>query len=125
MLNTTQIIGYVASTGSVLAFGSQFYHSCKTKATAGLSLHRTIFDTGSLALWVAYATRVEDIPLLIATTAELFFSLCVCIVVFRNRNQGYTIKDFTPPSTPPRISFDGSTDEVVINIATKERRNSV
>ena len=78
MTDVSLIIGYVATTSSVAAFGSQFYYTIRTKTTAGLSLYRSVFDTLSLGLWVLYATRVEDIPLLIATTTELFLSLLVC-----------------------------------------------
>ena len=73
------IIGYLATSTSIIAFGSQFVHTIKTKSTEGLSLHRTVLDVVSLALWLSYAARSEDIPLLIATGCELVTSLCVCV----------------------------------------------
>lgn len=81
----TTIVGFIATSSSVLAFGSQFYHTLQSKSTIGLSVHRTIFDVISLALWVYYAARVEDNPLLIATALELFTSACVCIILFKKR----------------------------------------
>lgn len=118
-METTTIIGYVASSASVIAFSSQLHHTLKTRTTAGLSVRRTMFDVISLALWIYYAARVEDIPLLIATAVELFASVCVCIVIFKNQSWTMVaIKDFTPPPSPPAelksIIIDGP-----------ERRNSI
>jgi uncharacterized protein with PQ loop repeat len=118
-METTAIIGYVASSASVIAFSSQLHHTIKTRTTLGLSLRRTIFDVVSLALWIYYAARVEDIPLLIATTVELFASACVCIVLLKNRNWTLVaVKDFTPPPSPPA-------ELKSIVIERFERRNSV
>lgn len=118
-METTAIVGYVASSASVIAFGSQLHHTLKTRTTAGLSLCRTAFDVLSLALWIYYAARVEDIPLLIATAVELFASVCVCIVIFKNRSWSLVaIKDFTPPPSPP-----AELKSIIID--RFERRNSV
>ena len=118
-METTAIIGYVASSASVIAFSSQLHHTIKTQTTAGLSLRRTIFDVLSLALWIYYAARVEDIPLLIATTVELFAGICVCVVILRNHMWiQVSVKDFTPPPSPP-------SELKSIIIERFERRNSI
>ena len=78
------IIGYSAASVSMVAFGAQFIHTLRCGSIEGISLGRTCLDTVSLGLWVAYATRVEDIPLLIATGCELILSLCVCAVILRH-----------------------------------------
>ena len=83
----TEIIGYSAASISVIAFGAQFIHTLRCGSVEGLSLGRTVFDTVSLVLWVAYATRVEDIPLLIATGCELILCLCVCAIILRHHFQ--------------------------------------
>jgi len=82
------IIGYTASTASVLAFGFQFVHTLRCGTIEGISLSRTVFDTTSLSLWVVYATRTEDLPLLIACSCELFISACVCLVILRHHYYG-------------------------------------
>lgn len=105
------LVGYIASGTSIAAFGSQFFHILHHKTTDGVSLTRTFFDAISLALWVFYATRNEDIPLLIATSLELFTSCALCFVVIRHR-RGLNIMvkkitpSSTPPSTPPLVSED-------------------
>ena len=118
-METTTIIGYVASSASVIAFSSQLHHTIKTQTTAGLSLRRTIFDVLSLALWIYYAARVEDIPLLIATTIELVASVCVCIILFKKNNWTFIrVKELTPPPSPP-VELYG------VIVEKHERRNSV
>jgi len=69
------IIGYAAATTSVFAFGIQFVHTLRSGTTLGLSFSRTVLDSLSLLLWVVYATRIEDLPLLIATAFEFITSL--------------------------------------------------
>lgn len=116
------ILGYVASSTSLLAFGSQFMHTIRTKTTDGLSIQRTIFDSLSLALWVAYATRVEDIPLLIAVALELAASLGLIGAIVWNKREIYFFKkEVTPPSTPQqRLS-----EEHILVEVDLPRRNSV
>ena len=114
------IIGYLATSTSLTAFGSQFIHTIQTKTTNGLSLYRTVLDVVSLALWLSYAARSEDIPLLIATGCELVTSLCVCVLIFKNRSDTFvSVKDYTPPPSPPN-----EPKSVVIEVLP-ERRNSV
>ena len=118
-METTTLIGYVASSASVIAFGSQLHHTIKIQTTMGLSLRRTVFDVLSLALWILYATRVEDIPLLIATAIEFFASLCICIVIIKQKNGILVrVKEFTPPPSPP-----AELKSIIID--RPERRNSV
>ena len=116
----TGIIGFVATTTSVLAYGSQFYHTVKTKTTEGISIYRTIFDATSLGLWVYYAARTEDNPLLLATTFELICSLTIMILIVKNRNVRFAaVKDYTPPATPPH-----EPNFITLDI-TAGRRNSI
>jgi len=115
----TNVIGYIATSTSVIGFGSQVYHTYKTRTTAGMSLYRTCFDTLSLGLWVYYAARVNDNPLLIATAFECFLSMILLGFYVHHRNQGIAVKDYTPPPSPP--SEPGS----MIFEVKVERRNSV
>ena len=110
----THIIGYTASGVTIVAFGLQFLHTVQCGTIEGVSLPRTLLDTASLSIWVLYATRTEDIPLLIATSCELFLSFCICIVVMKH---AYTKKSCTKPP----ILLD--TPHVVIPI--QSRRNSI
>ena len=101
------LVGYIASGTSVAAFGSQFLHILRYKTTEGVSLTRTVFDAISLALWVFYATRNEDVPLLIATSLELVTSCALCFIVIRHRKGvALQIKKITPTSTPPCLTED-------------------
>jgi uncharacterized protein with PQ loop repeat len=126
----TTIVGFIATSSSVLAFGSQFYHTLQSKTTTGLSVHRTIFDVISLALWVYYAARVEDNPLLIATALELFTSACVCMIFFKKRKTAVLPLPlfekrygYSPPPSP--LSDPKSSSEDVSIVVTPSRRYSV
>jgi uncharacterized protein with PQ loop repeat len=88
---STTIIGYSAASVSMIAFGTQFVHTIRCGSIEGISVGRTVLDTVSLVLWVAYATRVEDIPLLIATGCELFLSVCVCAIILKHHTQKIVI----------------------------------
>ena len=79
------IIGYTAASVSVVAFGAQFVHTVRCGTVEGLSVSRAVLDAISLSLWVLYATRTEDHPLLIATSFELLLSICVCVVVMKHQ----------------------------------------
>lgn len=119
----TTIVGFAATSSSVLAFGSQFMHTLKSKTTNGLSLYRTFFDVISLALWVYYAARVEDNPLLIATTLELFTSVSICVLILKEKRSRVIFpvkKEWSPPPTPD--SDPNSLSEVIV---VPSRRYSV
>lgn len=124
------IIGYAAATTSVIAFGTQFVHTLRSGTTAGLSLPRTVLDSVSLLLWVVYATRIEDHPLLIATSFEFLTSLCICVIIVRNRYQGwFFVKMRTPDATPvasPAESVGSPAESVAIDISpdSSVRRDS-
>ena len=106
-------LGFFAASFSVVAFGSQYIHIIKKKTISGISINRTVLDACSLTLWVAYAARLEDVPLLIATSFELTTGLAVLVIIVRARNRPQ-IKDFTPPQ-----SQNNSEDNVIIDIRSR------
>jgi uncharacterized protein with PQ loop repeat len=123
------IIGYVAASVTIGAFTVQFYHTLQSGTIAGLSLNRTILDAISLLLWVVYAIRIDDNPLLIATSCEAFTCLCVCLVILKHYvyrdgkvsvtsslNQSPTL---TPPSTPIRKDSLDTTEAKYVIISIK------
>jgi uncharacterized protein with PQ loop repeat len=121
---STDIIGYSAASVSVIAFGAQFIHTLRCGSVEGLSLGRTIFDTVSLILWVAYATRVEDIPLLIATSCELVMCMCVAALIVREKIGVYVItnKDNNNSNSPVVIlQMSKPYDLVQINLSNHKR----
>jgi uncharacterized protein with PQ loop repeat len=114
------IIGYTAASASIIGFGSQFIHTYRTKTVSGISITRTLFDTLSLAFWLAYAARSEDIPLLIATTFELITSVAVLVIVMKHRRYIFiSVKDNTPPPSPP-TSSPNTSDSAAIDIIVNE-----
>jgi hypothetical protein len=82
-------------------------------------MYRTVFDTLSLAFWVYYAARVNDNPLLIATSFECFLSVIILGFLVKNKKSSISVKDYTPPPSPP--SDPGS---MCIEVQI-DRRNSI
>jgi uncharacterized protein with PQ loop repeat len=119
----TGIIGYVAASTSVIAFGTQFIHTVRCGTVEGISLPRTMLDAVSLTLWVVYATRLEDIPLLIATSFELVTCLCLCGIVlnhYRLKRLPMQLK-VLPEEENPRFV---SSEHIIVDMKAK-RRNSI
>lgn len=116
----TDIIGYSAASISVIAFGTQFLYTLRCGSVEGLSLGRTVFDTVSLVLWVAYATRVEDIPLLIATSCELVMCMCIAVLIVKEKMGIYIISN---KDTNPVVILQMSKpyDLVQINLSNHKR----
>jgi uncharacterized protein with PQ loop repeat len=115
----SSIVGFIATSTSIAAFGSQFIHTLQSKTTEGISIYRTVFDSVSLCLWVYYAARGEDNPLLIATAFELLCSICLLGLIVKNRNTTFsTVKDYTPPPSPP-------SEPKFVVVEVRDRRNSV
>ena len=115
---STSIIGYSAASLTMIAFGTQFVHTIRCGSIEGISVGRTVLDTMSLVLWVAYATRVEDIPLLIATGCELFLSLCVCAVILKHHTQKIWICSSETPTSIVVIKSSKPYDIVSINLSS-------
>jgi len=113
-----QLIGYTASGTTIVAYGLQFFHILRCGTVEGISLPRTLLDTASLALWVLYATRIEDIPLLIATSCELLVSLCVASIILRHRCRPsqLVVKDWIPPKGTSKGPKAHSTEVCVIYV---------
>jgi len=115
----SSIVGFIATSTSIAAFGSQFIHTLQSKTTEGISIYRTVFDSVSLCLWVYYAARGEDNPLLIATAFELLCSVSLLYLIVKNRNTPFsTVKDYTPPPSPP-------SEPKFVVVEVRDRRNSV
>ena len=114
----TTIIGYVATSASVIGLLSQFVHTYRSKTTAGVSMTRTALDSLGLILWIAYATRLEDLPLLIATSVELATSCAVLVIIYKHRTTP-RIKDFTPPnSTESSVVIEVSNSQEKIDLTS-------
>lgn len=117
MIMPTHAIGYIATATSVVGFTTQIAHTVRSKTLDGLSLWRTALDVLGLTLWICYATRLEDIPLLIATSFEFLASIGVCAVVIRQRCRSrMRIKDLTPPNSSPTSSQEESSGSCVIDV---------
>lgn len=125
MDTSTIAIGYLASAASLLGFSAQLVHTMRSQTIAGLSISRTTLDVVGLALWICYATRLEDIPLLIATSFELLASMGIFVVVLRHRCGPPRIKDITPPNSSPTSSPTRSEEDIPCVIEVRPRSHTL
>ena len=126
---TNQLIGYTASSTTVVAYGVQFFHIIRCGTVEGISLPRTLLDTVSLALWVLYATRTEDLPLLIATSCELLVSLCVASIVIKHQcrpslQQKQKMEQVIIQDWAPKGPLEGSVEVCVVYVQPPLQRSN-
>tara|TARA_Y100000031_G_C7883778_1_gene231995 strand:- start:130 stop:384 length:255 start_codon:yes stop_codon:yes gene_type:complete len=78
-----EIIGYVATALSIIAFIPQVHKSWKTKSTKDISLGMYSIFTTSQLLWLIYGIMIVSYPLIVANT--IIFSLSGIILVHKLR----------------------------------------
>lgn len=76
-----EIIGFVATTLSVLAFIPQAVKSWKTKSTKDISLGMYSIFTTSQILWFTYGILIVSWPLIIANV--IIFSLSLTVLLHK------------------------------------------
>ncbi len=76
-----ELIGYVATTLSIISFVPQFMKSWKTKSTKDVSFQMYFIFTVSQVLWLVYGTLIHSWPLAIANA--IIFSLSLAILILK------------------------------------------
>lgn len=77
----TEIIGYVATVLSVIAFMPQAIKSWKTKSTRDISLGMYSIFTTSQILWCTYGILIVSWPLIVANS--IIFTLSFIILIHK------------------------------------------
>ena len=73
----TEAVGIIAGVMTTSSFLPQVVKIFKTRETKDLSLGMYIVLTGGMALWVFYGFLIASLPILIANTVALVFSITV------------------------------------------------
>jgi MtN3 and saliva related transmembrane protein len=76
-----EIIGYIATTLSVIAFIPQAIKSWKTKSTKDISLGMYAIFTTSQVLWFTYGVLIVAWPLIVANA--IIFTLSAIILIHK------------------------------------------
>ena len=77
-------IGYIAAVCTTLAFLPQVLHTIRTKNTAGISLTMYVTFVFGVAMWSAYGTYLQDLPIILANTVTFVFSAIILFMKVRD-----------------------------------------
>jgi len=75
-----KIIGLAAAGCTTLSFLPQAIKTIKTKQTEDLSLGMYSFFTLGVSLWLTYGIIIKDLPVILANSITLVFTLIILIM---------------------------------------------
>lgn len=85
IMESSEIIGFIAAILTTIAFIPQAYHSWHTRDLSGISLPMySLFSTGVL-FWLIYGVMIGSWPIMIANTITLILaSVVLCLKIKSN-----------------------------------------
>ena len=84
-MNITDLVGYVATVLSTIAFVPQVWQVIRTKQTRDISLRMYILFTTGVALWLVYGISRGAWPLVIDEAVTLVLASIVIVMKLRYR----------------------------------------
>lgn len=78
-----ELLGYIATTLSIISFLPQVIKIIKTKSTKDLSLMMYLILAFNQILWLIYAMFINSRPLIIGNS--ILFLLCSVILIYKLR----------------------------------------
>ena len=81
LINSTDVLGFMAGTLTTIAFLPQVIKTWKSKSTEDVSLIMFIFFCLGVSLWCAYGWKIHSIPVIISNV--ITFILAAIILVFK------------------------------------------
>ena len=82
-MNAIQLTGYLAAILTTVSFIPQALKTIRTKNTHGISLGMYIMFSTGVFCWLVYGIANEDIPIVIANAATLFFAMIILLFKIR------------------------------------------
>ena len=79
-MSIVTLIGVAAAICTTVSFLPQAIKVIKTKRTKDLSLAMYLIFTIGVLLWLVYGIVLSDIPLIIANTITMIFSLIILVM---------------------------------------------
>ena len=84
MITILDAVGYIAACLTTISFLPQVIQILKTKNTDGISLSMyVVFNTG-LFMWLLYGIMKTDLPIIIANTVTLLFTLTILFLKIKD-----------------------------------------
>ena len=70
-----QTLGFLAGTLTALAFLPQVIKTWRTRSTGDLSVAMLLAQSSGVALWIVYGVAIDSLPIILANTVTLTFTL--------------------------------------------------
>ena len=79
----TEVLGYLAATGTTIAFLPQVIRVWKTRSAEDISLSMYLLFVAGVALWIAYGLAIHSVPVVAANCVTLVLAGAVLVGKFR------------------------------------------
>ena len=79
-----EIIGLLAAILTSTAFAPQAIKAIRTQNTEGLSLGMYLIFTVGIACWLIYGIYLNDLPIILANSVTLMFSMTILILKIKH-----------------------------------------
>ncbi|MBU2638454.1 MAG: SemiSWEET transporter [Nanoarchaeota archaeon] len=79
------LVGLMAAFCTTASFIPQAVKTIRTKQTNGLSLGMYLILTMGLSLWLTYGIFIKDLPIILANSITLAFSIIILVLIMKYR----------------------------------------
>jgi MtN3 and saliva related transmembrane protein len=93
-----EIIGYIAATFSVVAFGPQAWKVIKTRDTKTLSTPMWVLEILAFATWVAYGIAKSALPIVIPNVICFILAVFILVMKLLPEHKKHAVADKLDPS---------------------------
>ena len=83
--NSSIVIGFIAAFFTTFAFAPQALKTIKTKNTNGISISMYGMFIIGVITWIIYGIKNDDVAVIFANVATLFFAVPVLIILVKNK----------------------------------------
>ncbi len=81
-MQTYTVVGLIAAVFTSISLFPQLIKVLKTKHTKDLSLSMYLIFTTGILLWFIYGIMINDLPIIIANSITLIFSIFILVMKF-------------------------------------------
>lgn len=84
---SNEVLGYLAATGTTLAFLPQVVRVWRTRSAEDISLAMYLLFIAGVILWILYGLAIHSLPVIVANSVTLVLASAVLVGKFRFRSR--------------------------------------
>jgi len=84
---SNEVLGYLAATGTTLAFLTQVVRVWRTRSAEDISLAMYLLFIAGVILWILYGLAIHSMPVIVANSVTLVLASAVLVGKFRFRSR--------------------------------------